>query len=367
MAIELADTLIQGKKVSFVSRKFRPDYGKICRIDGSFYTPVSWRTFSLIPSHFFWSNQFDDNAYHEVLFVLDSESGEHHLFIGTSKDTVLTEIGRLSPNGDNHLDLNFIPIEKFGKDTIQVSVSVEINKNRELVFFPSRIFKGYLELPDTVFNFYIWPYQTGPNVTIDTGDELRLTTTEIAYRMSEPFIFGNQVIRFDSFDYIQKTLSVRLESLEGNERLEGYKVGYYLPNWNTGFTDALGIQRNQPTMLYFGGSWCPPCLEELPRWKRVAIVCDNNGIGTASVAVLYKETEEEAGAYLVRHEFPGLHLVEDMSSKDTTLRGYLQINSFPSYVFIDSSGKILLRVENRGDRDTLLPSFLSKYVSDKRK
>lgn len=367
ITIQLTDTLLVEKKVSFVSRKFRADYGLIHRLDGSFYTPLAWKTYSLTPSHFFWSNQFDDKAYHEVLFALDTEKGEHHLFVGSSKDTVLTEVGILSASGANEIDITFTPVKELDKSTVRVSVSIEVNKHGELVFFPNRILKGYLVLQDTVLNFHVWPYQMGPTIAIETGGELRLTATEIAYRTGEPFVFGNQVIRFDGFDYTQKILTAHTEPLEGNERLEGYKVGYYLSAWNTGFIDALGIQRDQPFMLYFGGSWCPPCLEELPRWKRIATVCEKYGVGTVSVAVLYKESPKEAKDYLTRHVFPEVHIIEDISSKDATLRELLAINSFPTYVFIDSTGKILMRVENRGDRDTVLPSFLSKYISAKQR
>jgi thiol-disulfide isomerase/thioredoxin len=207
----------------------------------------------------------------------------------------------------------------------------------------------------------------GPTVALDTGDELLMTNPSIVYRLGEPFAFNSQIVRFDSFDYCRKKLIAHIEPLDENKRIEGYKVGYYLPEWNTDFTDALGIQRDKPFILYFGGSWCPPCLEELPRWKGLAAACDKHGIGTASVAVLNEESKEIAGAYLARHEFPGLHIVEDIRSKGATLREYLQISSFPSYIFVDSSGEILLRVETRGDRDTKLPSFLSKYISEKRK
>ncbi|MEZ4986058.1 MAG: TlpA disulfide reductase family protein [Saprospiraceae bacterium] len=118
-------------------------------------------------------------------------------------------------------------------------------------------------------------------------------------------------------------------------------------------------------MLYFGGSWCPPCLEELPRWKRIAQVCSDNGIQTKSIAVQYKETEEEAIKYLQQNVFPGEHIVEGMTNSEVALHELLQISSFPTYIFIDTTGEIRLRVENRVARETKLPTFLSAYIYKK--
>ncbi|MEZ4986059.1 MAG: hypothetical protein R2795_13655 [Saprospiraceae bacterium] len=200
--IQLKDTILMDGKLSFVSRSFKEDYGLLLQIDGSFYTPSAWKTFSIIPSHFFWSKQFDDELYHEVLFVLDAAQKEYQFFLGSSKDTVMTEVGILTDKGNNQIDITFIPKEESNKDTLRLSVSVAVNKHGEAVFFPKRIFKGAFALPDTVVNFQIWPYQTGPTISIDTGSELRLRAADVVYRIGEPFVIGKHLVRLEHFDYI---------------------------------------------------------------------------------------------------------------------------------------------------------------------
>lgn len=365
-SINLLDTLLPEKKFSFVTQRFRADYGSLRHLDGTPHRPPAWKTFSLMPSNFFWGAQFEDTAYHEILFVLEQTGAQYRLFLGNTTDTILTETAIPSPQAaSSDLQLDFIPLDT-RKDTLQVRVWAEVSRNKELTFFPNHYLLGLLQLPDTVLPFYVWPYQTGPAVALGTGGELRLSSPETTYRMGEPFVVHSQMVYFDHFNYGQRTLNAYIKPSDEAPRLEGYKVGYYLPKWNTDFTHTLGIPPDKPLMLYFGGSWCPPCLDELPRWKKIAAACSKNGISTASVAAMYQETTEEAVAYLTKHGFPGLHIVEALSSEDATLREYLQISSFPTYVFIDSTGEIRLRTQSRADVDTKLRLFLSSYISAKR-
>lgn len=348
--IRLIDTINTEFKISFTGKNIRDtitldDYNKTIEVR------------SLSPSNFFWNDQYPNINYYLIEYSL------------IYTDTGVFILTRNNPNADfvskkldldNDYIIDFIPKNTEINDTLSIRNKIRLH-NKLLSFYPMQMYTGDLVVNDTIIHFQVWPFQTGPFVHI-FNDASAIGYDR--YEMDETFLLDSFVISFTDFSFTNKSIQVSMEKLDSEPILYGYKVGRRVKGWTESSIvwDSLGINRDMPLMIYFGASWCPPCLQELPRLKKIANICSTHGISVLSAAGRYKDSRSDALEYLSQNGFPGNYYTASLYDP-ISLNKVLNISSYPTYVFINSEGEILFRAESKGQRDKELNSFISSYIT----
>ena len=166
--------------------------------------------------------------------------------------------------------------------------------------------------------------------------------------------------QIDSFDYSSKSLWI--DSVGVVEKPIGYRVGQYIDkefleksieSLNI-FQTPINLMKDF-TIFHFWGDWCQPCLEEIPRLKRLLSRVDSGKVNVVHLNFLAeKSNRNRALEFTNSLRLQGMHLLDD-SFSDYSLVNFFNITSYPNYVIIDENFKIIYR---SSDSDMNLPTFL---------
>jgi len=102
------------------------------------------------------------------------------------------------------------------------------------------------------------------------------------------------------------------------------------------------------TVIDFWGSWCKPCLEELPNLKRVYERLKMRSINMISIACEYETSKFEIAQKITKEkEISWTQLYEKLNSNGGILTA-LKIDSYPTLILINKEGQILKRFDGIG-------------------
>jgi thiol-disulfide isomerase/thioredoxin len=120
----------------------------------------------------------------------------------------------------------------------------------------------------------------------------------------------------------------------------------------------------------FWGTWCYPCIQEIPDALELQKKYQDQPVVFLYVALEYQEEEiahwkkfiagkdEMFGNYLNHQPFPGVHLVADKQFRNPEIAAY-KINFAPTHVLIDQYGKI---VSARADRSASIAEKIDELL-----
>lgn len=120
----------------------------------------------------------------------------------------------------------------------------------------------------------------------------------------------------------------------------------------------------------FWGTWCYPCIQEIPEALKLQIKYENQPVIFLYVALEYDEenitewkkfiagNNERFGNLLDFKPFPGIHLVAEKQFRNEKLRPY-KINYAPTHVLIDQNGNI---VNPRAERSKSISEYIDKLL-----
>jgi thiol-disulfide isomerase/thioredoxin len=106
--------------------------------------------------------------------------------------------------------------------------------------------------------------------------------------------------------------------------------------------ETVNLTKFKGKVIYinFWGSWCAPCLDELPAYKELAEKYKtNNNVVFISVALEYRNFDTWRD-YLRGQQISGVHLYAERQFDNEVCKKYL-ITGVPTCVLIDSQGKIV--------------------------
>jgi thiol-disulfide isomerase/thioredoxin len=301
---------------------------------------------------------------HPVYYAQLRHAGDDYLIVDKDGDAVFEryDIYRL-PLLDP-LELQFYPFGSLAEDAAIINLPVKIKFDGGNIYFsPYQLYTTSFQVEDASYDVTVWPFL--PEVKIKVGGEgdFKLLSSENHYyKEHEVFVLGGRKFKFSAFDYCQKTIQV--EELAKDEPLYGYKAGTFFQEWvaadNTSINwDSLGIDRTIPYLIYFGAKWCGACQAEIPKLQRVYPLLQRNGMDMISVTAQHRESDAEIMAYIAEREIPGISAVEKLDDTNTLIR-YLEVDRYPTYVFIaPATGEILYRSDS-SERE--LHEFLYEYL-----
>ncbi len=140
---------------------------------------------------------------------------------------------------------------------------------------------------------------------------------------------------------------------------------FALPDSN-GVLHGLDEYKGKIVYIDFWGTWCYPCIEEMPESLELHEKYKDDPVVFMYVALEYDEEnianwkrfisgkDDRFGKFLNNEPFPGVHLVAEKQFRNEKLKPY-KINFAPTYVLLDQDGSI---VKARADR----PDNISEHI-----
>jgi thiol-disulfide isomerase/thioredoxin len=114
------------------------------------------------------------------------------------------------------------------------------------------------------------------------------------------------------------------------------------------FTKWIG---QQPVVINFWGTWCPPCQREIPDLVRLYKEYNPKGVEIVSLAV--KDTPERVRAYADKAGMSWVHLM----ATDQSYQMFGLTGAVPTTIFYDRNGNETARFVGMRDYDTFKKAF----------
>lgn len=130
------------------------------------------------------------------------------------------------------------------------------------------------------------------------------------------------------------------------EKEYGNQVGNLCPEMRldtyvAGETFSLADTKGKVTVINFWGTWCGPCVQELPHFNRIASEYSDSVV----VVAVHSDNNIEEGGEYINNEFPGSNMIVAKDPSDsyyTKLGGEV---AWPMTFVIDAEGAIVFRCE----------------------
>lgn len=138
-----------------------------------------------------------------------------------------------------------------------------------------------------------------------------------------------------------RTMTIELEG----EVITGDSGEVELEPWSS--SEALG----EVLVINVWGSWCPPCVAEVPDLKAAHAHFEEAGDPVQFIGVNDRDSASAALAFEERHEMPYPSLADDGGKTLLQLQG--MANPRPSTLILDREGRLAARVAGQVDDATL--------------
>ncbi len=147
--------------------------------------------------------------------------------------------------------------------------------------------------------------------------------------------------RFKGIDQLHDELILEGESVEKQEY--STQIGYHFKPFQAKEFNSTKVIRlvdfkGKYVFIDFWGTWCKPCVEELPELQEIFESVDKEKIVFISIAG--HDSQARLKEFLERRPLPWLQILSDSSNKLLEMYG---IQSFPTNFIIDPEGKVIVR------------------------
>ncbi len=169
------------------------------------------------------------------------------------------------------------------------------------------------------------------------------------YSRNDSLYIGNDILVLHKVSIMGDTMVFR--KVDENEAMKGVQPGAVLKSvfgahLNTGVYEDIYFKRNDSkyTLLHFWGSWCVPCIANLPKLKEFVTI---NGGKMEIISFPYEQQQDTLKTKKLIQQY-GLNWKQIIQLRDHPFQKpevvkQLRIEHFPTYMLIDNSGKILIR------------------------
>lgn len=193
-----------------------------------------------------------------------------------------------------------------------------------------------------------------------TNEDLSVNQNDIRraskYYFYPHFKVGNQMYEIADIDPYGNWVRFRPSFEEPDEQLSAIEVGVSLPDWSAATLKEHPIGKEhlkgKYVLLDFWGSWCGPCIEELPYLKQV--YKDFKGANFEIVGLAYDSIESTEEA-IAKYDITWPQVMDD--GEFSTL---FRIQGYPFQILVNPKGTIV--ETGRALRGERLAETLMKYL-----
>ena len=99
----------------------------------------------------------------------------------------------------------------------------------------------------------------------------------------------------------------------------------------------LSENRGKPVLLVFGATWCPYCVQEIPRLKNIFANYSPKGVALVNIDI--QEPQAKVARFADKHKLPYRVLLDETA---TVAKSY-GVRGVPSFILIDKGGLVACR------------------------
>ena len=222
----------------------------------------------------------------------------------------------------------------------------KLRQGRLYIGLDSFLIKLYVVNKHLPYSMYSSNYSVS---NVNENDFQLFSTSYPQYSRKDSLYIGNEILILDKVSIMGDTMVFR--KVGENEAMKGVQPGAVLKSvfgvhLNTGIYEDIYFKRRDSkyTLLHFWGSWCGPCITNLPLLKNFA---DKNSDKLETIGFPFEQQQDTLKTKKLIQQY-GLNWKQIIQLRDHPFQKpdvvkQLRIEHFPTYMLIDASGKILVR------------------------
>lgn len=198
-------------------------------------------------------------------------------------------------------------------------------------------------------------------LSLKPNEPLQKTESDASvYEMGDIVNINGVDIKFKSITSNGDKLTIQI--IGENKDNTGLNISHMAPNFvwkdlsNNDF-DLFSL-RGKYVLLDFWGTWCVPCIEEIPNLKKAYKKFKGSDFEIVSIAI--DRNFQNVKGYVEKNKMPWIHLFQTLSDTSKGAPGQVfKVKRFPTTILIDPNGKIIAK-DLRGEE---LIKILGKYLN----
>jgi len=168
---------------------------------------------------------------------------------------------------------------------------------------------------------------------------------------TDTIITGEYQFKFKYISLANDKTVIEFKKL--SEEMKGYKEGYILPEFSLDIIqDSFLVPINLKSLLGghkyllldFWGTWCVPCIKNFPKLKDIETSYGSLGLKTVGIACEYVKDFNLVKKILSANNISWQNaFIEKEIETKQNIAGFMNIDSYPTYVLLDENMKIVIR------------------------
>lgn len=222
----------------------------------------------------------------------------------------------------------------------------KLRQGRLYIGVDSFLIKLYVANKHLAYSMYSSNYSVS---NANENDFQLFSTSYPTYSRKDSLYIGNEILILDKVSIMGDTMVFR--KVGENEAMKGVQPGAVLKSvfgahLNTGMYEDIYFKRRDSkyTLLHFWGSWCGPCIANLPKLKNFVTT---NGEKLEIISFPFEQQQDTLKTKKLIQQY-GLNWKQIIQLRDHPFQKpdvvkQLRIEHYPTYLLIDATGKILVR------------------------
>jgi thiol-disulfide isomerase/thioredoxin len=311
---------------------------------------------------------FSDEIIHRYEYPLDLKE-ELAIIHANFQDLPHSEVTRIFVMDGNFIEKTFTikPIPYQGSLIVHMDTDDETEKKYFLsITFPQHK-KGIFKFNNLDYEVYVTDFfndltysQNNTRIFIAPADKA------ISEKEGDIPLSINDIINLDGYDFLIDRISLwgdvlTLKFLGENTNPAGFTEGYWVPEFHalTLENDPFRLDQypNDYILLDFWGTWCAPCISQIPELKKLYSQFKYSNFQMVGVAL--DRNPDMVKNFVKMNQMDWVHIFVDFNRKDkNTLVDVLKISKYPTTILINPAGQIIAREKSIEEIRTILKSKL---------